>query len=233
MAVCDGHRALPLAPAQDFKRVGDGDQGPNTGGMGAYSPVPQVDDRLVGTVMDLGIEPTLAALRARGIDYRGVLYAGIMLTPDGPKVLEFNVRFGDPETQVVLPRWEGDVADVLASAADGSLRVAPTFRSEAAVAVVAAAEGYPASPRTGQPIEGIEAAAAMDGVEVYAAGVGRDSFGRLTTAGGRVLAVTGVAAGVAEARALAYRGVEAISWAGMNYRRDIAEQPQRVEEVTP
>jgi phosphoribosylamine---glycine ligase len=122
---------------------------------------------------------------------------------------------------------------VLASAAAGSLAVAPTFRTEAAVAVVAAAEGYPASPRTGQPIEGIEVAAAMDGVEVYAAGVGRDSFGRLTTAGGRVLAVTGVAPGVAEARTRAYRGVEAISWAGMNYRRDIAEQPQRVEEVTP
>ncbi len=121
MAVCDGTRAVPLAAAQDFKRLGDGDTGPNTGGMGAYSPVPWAGGALVDTVMDRAVEPTLAALRRMGIDYRGVLYAGIMLTPDGPKVLEFNVRFGDPETQVVLPRWQGDVTAVLAAAAGGSL----------------------------------------------------------------------------------------------------------------
>jgi phosphoribosylamine--glycine ligase len=228
MAICDGRRAVPLAPAQDFKRIGEGDSGPNTGGMGAFSPVSQVGEKLIGMVMDTGIEPTLAALRARGIDYRGVLYAGIMLTADGPKVLEFNVRFGDPETQVVLPRWEGDVADALASAAAGSLGAPPRFSTLAAVAVVAAAEGYPSSPRTGEPIDGIEAAAAIDGVAVYAAGVGRDTRGRLVTAGGRVLAVTGMAADVAKARALAYQGVEAINWQGMMYRRDIAE---RVEDA--
>ena len=194
--------------------------------MGAFSPLSHVDGKLVDVVMDTGIEPTLAALRRRGIDYRGVLYAGIMLTADGPKVLEFNVRFGDPETQVVLPRWDGDVADLLASAADGSLGAAPTFRAGAAVAVVAAAEGYPASPRMGEPIEGIDAAVAIDGVQVYAAGVGRDTHGQLVTAGGRVLAVTGLAPDIAKARALAYQGVEAISWPGMTYRRDIAEQQE-------
>jgi phosphoribosylamine---glycine ligase len=143
-------------------------------------------------------------------------------------VLEFNVRFGDPETQVVLPRWEGDVADALASAAAGSLGAAPRFSAAAAVAVVVAAEGYPSSPRTGELIDGIEAAAALDGVQVYAAGVGRDTRGRLVTAGGRVLAVTGMAADAAKARALAYQGVEAINWPGMTYRRDIAE---RVEDA--
>jgi phosphoribosylamine--glycine ligase len=226
MAISDGRRAVPLAPAQDFKRIGEGDSGPNTGGMGAFSPVSQVDDKLTGMVMDTGIEPTLAALQARGIDYRGVLYAGIMLTSDGPKVLEFNVRFGDPETQVVLPRWDGDVAGVLAAAADGSLRETPGWRPGAAVAVVAAAEGYPSSPRTGEVIDGIEAALAIEGVEIYAAGVARDTRDRLVTAGGRVLAVTGVASDVAKARALAYQGVEAISWPGMTYRRDIAERQE-------
>jgi phosphoribosylamine---glycine ligase len=226
MAICDGRRAVPLAPAQDFKRIGEGDRGPNTGGMGAFSPVSPVDDKLIGVVMDTGIEPTLAALRARGIDYRGVLYAGIMLTADGPKVLEFNVRFGDPESQVVLPRWDGDVAGVLAAAADGSLRQAPTWRPGAAVAVVAAAEGYPTAPRTGEVIEGIEAAAAIEGVEIYTAGVARDTRGRLVTAGGRVLAVTGVAPDIAQARVLAYQGIEAISWPGMTYRGDIAERQE-------
>src|ERR671935_188875 len=121
LAVCDGTRAVPLAPAQDFKRVGDGDAGPNTGGMGAYSPVPLADDGLVDDVLDRAVEPTLAALRHQGIDYRGVLYAGLMLTPDGPKVLEYNVRFGDPEAQVVLPRLTSDLGELLAAAAAGLL----------------------------------------------------------------------------------------------------------------
>jgi phosphoribosylamine--glycine ligase len=221
MALCDGRRAVPVAPARDFKRIGDGDEGPNTGGMGALSPVPRVGADLVDAVMDTAIEPTLAALRGRGVDYRGVLYAGIMLTSQGPQVLEFNVRLGDPEAQVVLPRWSGDVADALASAAAGFLREPPAFSAEAAVAVVAAAEGYPATPRTGDLIEGIDRALAIDGVQVCAAGVGCDRNGRLVTAGGRVLAVTGVAARLADARTLAYQGVEAVSWAGMTYRRDI------------
>jgi phosphoribosylamine--glycine ligase len=189
--------------------------------------VPQLDPAVVGTVMDTAIEPTLAALRSRLIDYRGVLYAGIILTPGGPRVLEFNVRFGDPEAQVVLPRWTGDVADVLASAAAGSVGEVPPFAADAAVAVVAAAEGYPASARTGQVIEGIDKAMAIDGVEVSAAGIGRDRHGRLVTAGGRVVAVTGVAPSLDVARGLAYQGVEAISWPGMTYRRDIAEEAVR------
>ncbi|MFM7063114.1 MAG: phosphoribosylamine--glycine ligase, partial [Actinomycetes bacterium] len=222
LAICDGTRAYPLAPAQDFKRVGDGDAGPNTGGMGAYSPVPAVDDELLATVMRDFVEPTLAELRRRGIDYRGVLYAGLMLTPDGPKMLEYNVRFGDPETQVVLPRLTSDLAQLLHDAASGSLTAPPTFDDGAAVTVVCAAEHYPAAPRTGDPIEGIAAAAALDGVTVFCAGVGAGDEGGLVTAGGRVLNVTGQGATLAEARARAYEGVDQISWPGLHHRTDIA-----------
>ena len=218
-AVCDGVRAVPVGSAQDHKRIGDGDTGPNTGGMGAYSP--SVGDDVVGDVMDRFVEPTLAALRARGIDYRGALFAGLMLTAQGPKMLEYNVRFGDPECQVVVPRITSDLAELLAAAADGALRDAPTFHDDAMVTVVCAAEGYPAAPRLGDRIEGIEAAEQLDGVTVFCAGVGRDERG-LVTAGGRVLNVVGRGATVAEARACAYAGVGRISWPGMQYRTDIA-----------
>lgn len=224
MALCDGQRAFPLAAAQDFKRIGDGDTGLNTGGMGAYSPVPWAGSELIDTVMDLAVEPTLAALARRGIDYRGVLYAGVMLTEDGPKVLEFNVRFGDPEAQVVLPRWQGDVAEDLAAAADGSLRTAPRFAGDAAVTVILASSGYPASPKVGDVIDGVDEAVSLDGVRVYAAGVGRDTRRRLVTAGGRVLSVTGTGRDLGQARSRAYGGVELIDWPGMTYRRDIAER---------
>jgi len=156
LAVCDGTKAWPLPPAQDFKRALDGDLGPNTGGMGAYSPVPAAPPELLDTVMVDFVEPTLAALSARGIDYRGVLYAGLMLTADGPKMLEYNVRFGDPETQVVLPRLESDLAELLAGAAAGDLGETIRWSDDAVVTVVCASEGYPASPRTGDVIEGIE-----------------------------------------------------------------------------
>ena len=222
LAVCDGTRAVALAPAQDFKRIGDGDEGPNTGGMGAYSPVPAVDDELVASVMADFVEPTLAALRARGIDYRGVLYAGLMLTPDGPRMLEYNVRFGDPETQVVLPRLSSDLAALLAEAAAGEIRSAPTFSENATVTVVCASEGYPTSPRTGDPIVGIEDAEALEGVEVMCAGVADDGVGGLVTAGGRVLNVCGTAPTLEGARERAYAGVAAISWPGMQVRTDIA-----------
>jgi len=225
LAVCDGTRAVALPPAQDFKRVGDGDTGPNTGGMGAYSPVPAAGPEVIDAVMANAVEPTLAALSGRGIDYRGVLYAGLMLTPDGPKVLEYNVRFGDPETQVVLPRYAGDLVDLLARAADGRLDVSgpqPTFH-DAAVTVVLATEGYPAAPRTGDVIDGFEDAASQSGVTVFCAGVGRNDDGRLVTAGGRVLNVTGVGTSIAEARDRAYAAVERISWPGMHHRADIAE----------
>ncbi len=221
LAICDGGRAVPLSPAQDFKRLADGDMGPNTGGMGAYSPVPIAGGAVVDTLMDEAVLPTLEALRSRGIDYRGVLYCGLMFTPRGPRVLEYNVRFGDPETQVVLPRLTSDLADLLASAAAGSLGSAPTFDDGAAVAVVCASEDYPASPRTGDPIEGLEAASDVDGVTVFRAGVG-EVDGRLVTAGGRVLTVTGQGATVAEARDRAYAAVGMISWPGMHHRTDIA-----------
>ena len=223
LAVCDGRRAVALAPAQDFKRVGDDDTGPNTGGMGAYSPVPFAGGAVVGTVMDTFVEPTLAELRRRGIDYRGVLYAGLMLTPDGPRLLEYNVRFGDPEAQVVLPRLTSDLAELLAAAAAGDLRRAPgpACGDDACVTVVLASEGYPAEPRRGDVIEGIDAATAL-GATVFAAGVGRDGDGRLVTAGGRVLAVTGSGATVAAARRHAYAAVGCVSWPGMHYRSDIA-----------
>jgi phosphoribosylamine--glycine ligase len=221
LAVCDGHRAVPLAPAQDFKRVGDGDRGPNTGGMGAYSPVPVASDDVVGQVMDRCIEPTLAELRRRDIDYRGVLYAGLMLTADGPKLVEFNIRFGDPEAQVVLPRLDSDLAALLAEAAAGRLRGEPRFVDDACVTVVLASEGYPTKPRTGDAITGL-ADAEAEGATVFCAGVARDEGGRLVTAGGRVLNVTGFGPSVADARERAYRAASRISWPGAHYRRDIA-----------
>jgi len=225
LAVCDGHRAVPLAPAQDFKRIGEGDSGPNTGGMGAYSPVPIVDDALLDDVMARFVVPTLAALRARGIDYRGVLYAGLMFTPEGPRMLEYNVRFGDPETQVVLPRLTSDLAALLAEAAAGDLRSTPSFTDDARVTVVCASEGYPESPRTGDLIEGLDAAGALAGVEVFCAGVGIDGEGRLTTAGGRVLNVCGTGPTLQIARERAYAGVGCIWWPGMQVRGDIAAAP--------
>ena len=216
LAVCDGHRAVALSSAQDFKRIGNGDEGPNTGGMGAFSP--SVGDELVSEVMDRFVEPTLAALRRRGIDYRGVLYAGLMLTADGPKMLEYNIRFGDPECQVVVPRLRSDLAELLVQAAAGRIREEPSFSTDAMVTVVCAAEGYPDTPRTGDRIVGIEDAGALDGVTVFCAGVGPG----MTTAGGRVLDVTGRATTVAEARERAYAGVARISWPGMYHRADIA-----------
>jgi phosphoribosylamine---glycine ligase len=222
MALCDGRRAVALAPAQDFKRIGEGDRGPNTGGMGAFSPVSQVDEKLLGVVMDTGIEPTLAALRTRGIDYRGVLYAGLMLTNEGPKVLEYNVRFGDPETQVVLPRYDGDLAALLAEVAAGQLTTTPRFVDEAAVCVVLAAEGYPESPRIGDPIEGLDDAGRLDRISVFHAGTRSGEEGRVVTAGGRVLGVTAVDGTIELARSRTYQAVTHLRWPGMQHRTDIA-----------
>ncbi|WP_420435099.1 phosphoribosylamine--glycine ligase [Candidatus Poriferisocius sp.] len=234
LAVCDGRHAVPLAPAQDFKRIGEGDVGPNTGGMGAFSPVPLAGTDVVDEVMERAVLPTLTALQGRGIDYRGVLYAGLMLTPQGLKVLEYNVRFGDPEAQVVLPRLRSDLADLLAGAAAGALAEAPEYGDDAAVTVVCASEGYPASPRTGDLITGIEAANAEAGVTVFCAGVssarpgsggvvspGQNGQG-LVTAGGRVLDITGQGPDLATARDRAYAGVTHIVWPGRYVRFDIA-----------
>ncbi|MFP5322483.1 MAG: phosphoribosylamine--glycine ligase [Acidimicrobiia bacterium] len=226
LAVSDGTRAVALAPSQDFKRVGDGDTGPNTGGMGCYSPVPAVDDVLVQDVLDRFVQPTIDELRRRGIDYRGTFYAGLMLTAEGPKLVEYNVRFGDPETQVVLPRMTSDLTQLLAEAAAGELRSEPTFGDDACVAVCCAVEGYPTSTRTGDVIEGLDAARAIDGVDVVFAGVATgEAPDRLVTAGGRVLYVVGTGATIADARAKAYEGVARISWPGMHHRTDIAASP--------
>ncbi|MBH99212.1 MAG: phosphoribosylamine--glycine ligase [Acidimicrobiaceae bacterium] len=225
LAVCDGYDAVALAPAQDFKRLGDNDVGPNTGGMGAYSPVPLATDDVIESLMDDAVRPTLAALRRRNIDYRGVLYCGLMFTPTGPKVLEYNVRFGDPETQVVLPRIVDDLGELLVSAAEGDLNGrTPTFDDGAAVTVVCAAEGYPTSPRIGDRIEGLDNSSSINGVTIFAAGVG-ERDGHLVTAGGRVLSVTGQGSDVAEARCRAYAAVGELAWPGMQVRTDVAESP--------
>ena len=221
LCVCDGHRAVALAPAQDFKRLSDGDAGPNTGGMGAYSPVPFVGPDVVTDVLERALQPTLAALTALGIDYRGALYAGLMLTAEGPKLVEYNVRFGDPEAQVVFPRYSGDLAALLAEAAAGRIETEPEFDRRAAVTVVLAAEGYPLDPRAGDVIEGLEKADSLPDVTVFRAGVAREGD-QWVTAGGRVLNVTGMGDDVGAARATAYDAVSAISWPGMHYRTDIA-----------
>ena len=223
-AICDGERAVALQAAQDFKRVGDGDTGPNTGGMGAYSPLPWLARDVADDVLTRIVEPTLAELRARGVDYRGCLYAGLMLTTEGPKLVEFNVRFGDPDSQVVLLRITSDLAALLASAAAGRVVDDVTYDAEPAVLVVAASEGYPTSPRTGDRIDGIDRARAHDGVTVLCAGVGGAEAGALVTAGGRVLDVIGRGPTIATARARAYRALAEISWSGMHYRSDIAEE---------
>ncbi|MGD0381681.1 MAG: phosphoribosylamine--glycine ligase [Acidimicrobiales bacterium] len=224
LVLCDGTRIAALAPAQDFKRIADDDEGPNTGGMGAYSPVPLVNDRLVDEVLDRAVEPLVGALRRRGIDYRGVLYAGLILTVDGPRVLEYNVRFGDPETQVVVPRLTEDLTGLLAEAAAGRLRTEPRFSADASVCVVLASEGYPGSPRTGDRIDGLDEAAAIEGVSVFHAGTALDDEGEFVTAGGRVLGVSALGPTIAEARRRAYAAVNRIGWEGMHYRTDIAAE---------
>ena len=223
LALCDGQNVLPLAPAQDYKRIGDGDAGPNTGGMGSYSPVPGVDAERVEELTGLVHRPVVEAMARRGTPYRGVLYAGLMMTPDGPSVLEFNCRFGDPETQAVLPRLRSDLVDLcLASREQGGLGGSSAdFGDDWAVTVVLASAGYPASSSKGDVIEGLDAAAALDGVEVTHAGTARRD-GEVVTAGGRVLNVTGVGATPDDARRRAYDAAERIGFEGMQMRTDIA-----------
>ena len=237
LVLCDGTNAVPLLPAQDFKRIGDGDRGANTGGMGAYSPMPHVAPSLVDRFMDEAVEPLMAVMRDRGIDYRGVLYAGLMLGPDGAKVLEYNVRFGDPETQVVLPLLVSDAAELFMATATGRLGdiPAPVFADGSAVCVVLAAPGYPDRPQTGDPIEGLDASgqssAAVAGATVFHAGTRRQSpNGRFRTAGGRVLGVTAVAPTLAEARTNAYAAAAPITWDGRQFRTDIAALAARAPE---
>jgi phosphoribosylamine--glycine ligase len=220
-AICDGTRALPFATAQDHKRVGDGDVGPNTGGMGACSPASIVTPEIAVRTMGEIIMPTLEAMREIGAPFRGVLYAGLMLTNTGPKLIEYNVRFGDPEAQAILPRFEGDLVALMLNAAQGALPdVTLPFSPQTALTVVLAAKGYPGTPETGTEISGLDRAEALPGVTVTHAGTRLDS-GRLLATGGRVLNVTARGDSVKEARARAYAAVDAIDWQGGFCRRDI------------
>jgi phosphoribosylamine--glycine ligase len=224
-ALCDGSHAVPLPAAQDYKRIGDGDEGLNTGGMGSYSPVPALSDGAVEDLVEQVHRPVLAELTQRRTPFLGALYAGLMLTADGPRVLEFNCRFGDPETQSLLPRLEGDLLEALAAAAGGSLGGTTLTASAAAVTVVLAGRDYPERSDTGTPIDGI-ADAEAEGALVFHAGTAlRD--GRLVTNGGRILGVTGVDETVAAARDRAYEAAARIAFDGMRLRSDIAALPRR------
>jgi phosphoribosylamine---glycine ligase len=220
-ALCDGQTAVPLPTAQDFKRIGDGDTGPNTGGMGAYSPAPGLTKDDVEEIVDCVHRPVLVELGRRGTPFTGALYAGLMLTSEGPRVLEFNCRFGDPETQSLLPRLDCDLAEVLAAAATGGLTgVTVPEKAGAAVTVVVAAGDYPERGDSGNPIDGVDAAEG-EGALVFHAGTALQD-GRLVTNGGRILGITGLGDTVADARATAYAAAARIDFAGMQYRKDIA-----------
>ena len=221
-ALVDGSHAVALAAAQDHKAVGEGDVGPNTGGMGAYSPTPAVDEDMAAEIMARVIEPTVAAMAAEGRPFKGVLYAGLMLTGDGPKVIEFNARFGDPETQVMMTRLMSDILPALIAAHDGELdKIHLRWWDDVAICVVMAAEGYPGAYEKGSVIGGLEAAAAGAGIELFHAGTTRDGNGAVTATGGRVLGVTATAETLVEAQGRAYEAVDAIDWPQGFCRRDI------------
>ncbi|MGI5481973.1 phosphoribosylamine--glycine ligase [Streptomyces lavendofoliae] len=226
-AITDGTTVLPLTPAQDFKRALDDDQGPNTGGMGAYSPLPWADPKLVDEVMASVLQPTVDELRRRGTPFQGLLYAGLAITSRGVRVIEFNARFGDPETQVVLARLRTPLARVLLHAANGTLDSEPplTWHDDAAVTVVVASHNYPGTPRTGDPIEGLDEVAAKDAPHAYVlhAGTRRDGDA-VVSAGGRVLSVTATGKDLAEARERAYAAVGRIRLDGSHHRTDIARK---------
>ncbi|MGH9044540.1 MAG: phosphoribosylamine--glycine ligase [Acidimicrobiales bacterium] len=225
--LCDGRTAVPLPCARDYKRVHDADEGPNTGGMGAVAPCAYpADAELVSQVLERAVQPVLGALRRRGIEYRGVLYAGIMVTVDGPAVLELNVRFGDPETQVILPLIDDDLKKVLCDTADGCLQEAPRAASASAVCVVAAAPGYPGHPTLGQPIGGLrpdgQLAQPVEGAYVLHAGTAVTPEGGFSVAGGRVLSLVGLGSEPSVARDRAYRALGRVGWEGLQARGDIA-----------
>ncbi|MEU5657746.1 phosphoribosylamine--glycine ligase [Streptomyces sp. NPDC047737] len=226
-AITDGTTVLPLQPAQDFKRALDGDEGPNTGGMGAYSPLPWADPKLVDEVMQTVLQPTVDELRRRGTPFSGLLYAGLAITSRGVRVIEFNARFGDPETQVVLARLKTPLAGVLLGAADGTLDVVPalTWRDDAAVTVVIASHNYPGTPRTGDPIEGLADVAAKDEPHAFVLHAGtRQDGDAVVSAGGRVLSVTATGKDLTQARDRAYTAVGRIRLDGSQHRTDIARK---------
>jgi phosphoribosylamine--glycine ligase len=221
LAVSDGERVARFPAARDYKPIFEGNAGPNTGGMGSVSPVPDVPDALADDLVERVHRPVIAEMARRGMPFAGVLYAGLMMTADGPKVLEFNVRFGDPETQALLPRVEDDLVDLLQAAADGDLPERPVrVSAEPCIAVVLAAAGYPGTPRIGDPIDGLDAARAQ-GALVFHAGTATNGDGRIVTAGGRVLAVAGRGATLADARQLVYRAAALVTFDGRQMRRDI------------
>ncbi|MFN3672910.1 MAG: phosphoribosylamine--glycine ligase [Bosea sp. (in: a-proteobacteria)] len=229
-ALSDGTHALALASAQDHKRVGDGDTGPNTGGMGAYSPAPVITPALQERVMTEIIAPTLTGMARRGTPFKGVLYAGLMITAQGPKLIEYNVRFGDPECEVLMPRLRSDIVPALLACCDGVLgNVDLRWSDDVALTVVMAAKGYPAEPETGSAIKGIEKAAALEDVLVFHAGT-KQSATDLVASGGRVLNIVGLGKTVREAQAKAYRGVDLIDWPGGFCRRDIGWQAVKREQ---
>lgn len=222
LAVCAGEDVARFPAARDYKPIGEGNTGPNTGGMGSVSPIPDLPDRDADRLIDLVHRPVVAEMARRGTPFSGVLYAGLMMTADGPRVLEFNVRFGDPETQALLPRLADDALELLGAAARGTVPDRPVaIHADPCVAVVLAAAGYPGSPRQGDVISGLDAAATT-GAEVYHAGTRTDALGRIVTAGGRVLAVAQRGTTVIEARTKAYAAADLIAWEGMQMRRDIA-----------
>ena len=221
-ALVDGENVLPLVAAQDHKRVGEGDSGPNTGGMGAYSPAPIMDAAMCARVMDAIIKPTVATMAADGTPFKGVLFAGLMITEEGPQLIEYNVRFGDPECQVLMLRLESDLLPALLASAKGGLSgVELQWRDACAVTVVMAANGYPGDYAKGDAIGGLDAAGAVEGVQIFHAGTARKD-GQITANGGRVLNITATGANVSEAVARAYRAVDLIDWPGGFCRRDIA-----------
>ena len=232
--LCDGTDVVPLVAAQDFKRVGDDDLGANTGGMGAYAPMSAMTDEQRDDILERAIRPTVAELKRRGVDFRGVLYAGVMLTATGPKLLEYNVRFGDPETEVLVPLYGDGLFDLLLRVAEGRLAGANAVSSGAAVTVVLAANGYPQSPRSGDVLHGLgpdgQLATPNEHVLIFHAGTKRNDDGQFVTNGGRVLAVTGLGADVAEARRRAYEGAALVTFEGSVRRSDIARSASEGEQ---
>jgi len=221
-ALVDGTHSLALASAQDHKRVGDGDTGPNTGGMGAYSPAPIIDEAMSARVMREIIQSTVDAMKQRGTPFCGVLFAGLMITKEGPKLIEYNTRFGDPECEVLMPRLESDLVDLILATVEGRLdHITPQWSHDAALTVVMAAKGYPGTPQTGTEIHNVDQAAAMKDVTVYHAGTSTREDGALLSKGGRVLAITARGATIAEAQSRAYEAVKVIEWPGGFYRKDI------------
>jgi phosphoribosylamine--glycine ligase len=220
-ALCDGRNVLAMASAQDHKRVGEADTGPNTGGMGAYSPAPVMNPDMVKRTMDEIIRPTVAAMAARGTPFRGVLFAGLMITAEGPKLIEYNVRFGDPETQVLMLRLKSDLLAAMLATADGDLlNFDLIWSQDAALTIVYAAQGYPGTPIKGTEIRGLNSARTVEGVEIFHAGTKRVDD-RIIADGGRVLSVTARGRDVAEAQSRAYEALNRVQWPGGFYRRDI------------